>query len=114
MTGGILTKQEVKDVLRLRSSAIHGDAQYTALIIRITELQKKLYRLGTGEKMAEIGKFSIGIRLIPDDDTMKVILKLLDLWQDDNQDMMVALVPAQDRYQYEIIPSGRGKKHEID
>ena len=56
----------------------------------------------------------MGIRLIPDDDTMKVILKLLDLWQDDNPDMMVALVPAQDRYQYEIISSGRGKKHEID
>ena len=64
--------------------------------------------------MAEIGKPSIGIRLIPDDDTMNVILKLLDLWQDDNPDMMVALVPAHDRYQYEIIPSGRGKKHEID
>ena len=64
--------------------------------------------------MAEIGKLTMGIRLIPDDDTMNVILKLLDLWQDDNPDMMVALVPAQDRYQYEIIPSGRGKKHEID
>ena len=64
--------------------------------------------------MAEIGKISMGIRLIPDDDTMNVILKLLDLWQDDNSDMMVALVPAHDRYQYEIIPSGRGKKHEID
>ena len=53
--------------------------------------------------MAEIGKLSMGIRLIPDDDTMKVILKLLDLWQDDNPDMMVAMVPAKDRYQYEII-----------
>ena len=62
--------------------------------------------------MAEIGKITMGIRLIPDDDTMKVILKLLDLWQDDNPDMLVALVPAQDRYQYEIIE--RGKKHEID
>ena len=62
--------------------------------------------------MAEIGKISIGIRLIPDDDTMKVILKLLDLWQDDNPNMMVAMVPAKDRYQYEIIE--REKKHEID
>jgi len=53
--------------------------------------------------MAEIGKLSIGIRLIPDDDTMKVILKLLNLWQDDNPDKMVAMVPAKDRYQYEII-----------
>ena len=62
--------------------------------------------------MAEIGKVSMGIRLIPDDDTMKVILKLLDLWQDDNPDKMVAMVPARDRYQYEIIESE--KKNEID
>lgn len=114
MTDGIQTKQEITDALRLKLSAIHGDVQYIVLIIRITELQKKQYRLGTGGKMAEIGKLTMGIRLIPDDDTMNVILKLLDLWQDDNPDMMVALVPAQDRYQYEIIPSGRGKKHEID
>ena len=59
--------------------------------------------------MAEIGKYSIGIRLIPDDDTMKVILKLLDLWQDDNPDMMVAMVPAKDRYQYEIIEREKKK-----
>ena len=64
--------------------------------------------------MAEIGKVSMGIRLIPDDDTMKVILKLLDLWQEDNPEMMVAMVPAKDGYQYEIIPSGREKKHETD
>ena len=62
--------------------------------------------------MAEIGKISIGIRLIPDDDTMKVILKLLDLWQDDNPNMMVAMVPAKDKYQYEIIEME--KQHEID
>ncbi len=62
--------------------------------------------------MAEIGKISMGIRLIPDDDTMKVILTLLNLWQDDNPDAMVAMVPAKDRYQYEIIE--REKKHEID
>lgn len=62
--------------------------------------------------MAEIGKLSIGIRVIPDDDTMEAILNLLNLWQDDNPDMMVALVPAKDRYQYEIIE--REKKHEID
>lgn len=53
--------------------------------------------------MAEIGKMSMGIRLIPDDDTMKVILTLLNLWQDDNPDMMVAMVPGKDRYVYEII-----------
>ena len=114
MTGDIQTKQGVKDVLRLKSSATHGDALYIVLTIHITGHRKKPYRLGTGGRMAEIGSLTTGIRLIPDDDTMKVILKLLDLWQDDNPDMMVALVPAQDRYQYEIIPSGRGKKHEID
>lgn len=54
----------------------------------------------------------MGIRLIPDDDTMKVILKLLDLWQDDNPDMMVAMVPAKDRYRYEIIEMR--KNDEID
>lgn len=66
--------------------------------------------------MAELGKMSIGIKLIPDDDTMKVILKLLDLWQDDNPDMMVAMVPGKDRYVYEIIDrSGRSirRKGEI-
>lgn len=57
--------------------------------------------------MAELGKMSIGIRLIPDDDTMKIILKMLDLWQDDNPNKMVALVPAKDRYQYEIIERGK-------
>lgn len=59
--------------------------------------------------MAEIGKVSIGIRLVPDDDTMTVILKLLDLWQDDNPDMMVAMVPQRDRYGYEIIDRKGGE-----
>lgn len=49
----------------------------------------------------------MGIRLIPDDDTMKVILNLLNLWQDDNPDMMVAMVPGEDRYVYEIIDKRR-------
>ena len=53
--------------------------------------------------MAEIGKISIGIRFIPDDDTMKLILNMLNLWQDDNPDMMVAMVPGLDRDVYEII-----------
>ena len=61
--------------------------------------------------MAEIGNLSMGIRLIPDNDTMKAILALLDLWQDDNPDMMVAMVPGKDRYVYEIIDRS-GKKQE--
>lgn len=52
--------------------------------------------------MAEIGKLTMGIRLVPDDETMKAILVLLNLWQDDNPDMVVALVASHDRYQYEI------------
>jgi len=66
--------------------------------------------------MAEIVKLTMGIRLIPDDDTMKVILTLLNLWQDDNPDMMVAMVPGVDRYVYEIIDrsgkTGRSVKYE--
>ena len=53
--------------------------------------------------MAEIGKLTMGIRLVPDDETMTAILALLNLWQDDNPDMMVAMVPGKDRYVYEII-----------
>lgn len=55
--------------------------------------------------MAEIRKLSVsvGIRLVPDEDTMKAILAILNLWQDDNPDMMVAMVPGKDRYVYEII-----------
>lgn len=59
--------------------------------------------------MAELAGFFIKIRLVPDDETMQVILKLLDLWQDANPDMMVALVPAKDRYSYEIINRGERK-----
>lgn len=51
------------------------------------------------------------IRLVPDDETMQLILKLLDLWQDANPDRMVAMVPQKDRYVYEIIDRG-DKKNE--
>ena len=53
--------------------------------------------------MAEIGKMQFSLRLVPDGETMQLILMLLDLWQDDNPDQMVALVPDHDRYRYEII-----------
>ena len=53
--------------------------------------------------MAEIGPINFKIRLVPDTETMDVILKLLDLWQDANPDRMVAMVPQKDRYGYEII-----------
>lgn len=55
-------------------------------------------------------KLTIMIRLAPDDETMQVILKLLDLWQDANPGKMVAMVPQKDRYGYEIID--RGGKHD--
>ena len=51
----------------------------------------------------EIDKFTIKIRLCPDDETMAAILMLLNLWQDANPDHMVAMVLAKDRYEYEII-----------
>ena len=52
-------------------------------------------------------ELTVKIRLIPDDETMAVILGMLNMWQDANPDLMVAMVPAEDRYQYEIIKSGR-------
>ena len=51
--------------------------------------------------------FTICVRLSPDEETMKVILLLLDLWQDAHPDLMVAMVPAKDRYEYEIIRKRR-------
>ena len=59
--------------------------------------------------MAELN-FTAKIRLVPDEETMQLILKLLDLWQDANPGMMVAMVPQKDRYGYEIID--RGEKHD--
>ena len=61
--------------------------------------------------MAEMGPFNVNIRLVPDTETMDVILKLLDLWQDANPDRMVAMVPQKDRYGYEIID--RSWKHDL-
>lgn len=59
--------------------------------------------------MAEIWPINVKIRLVPDTETMDVILKLLDLWQDANPDRMVAMVPQKDRYGYEIIDRGKGR-----
>lgn len=52
-------------------------------------------------------ELTVNIRLIPDDETMAVILAMLNLWQDANPDHMVAMVPAKDRYEYEIIRKRR-------
>lgn len=56
--------------------------------------------------MAEI-HMSAKIKIVPDQETMDLILKLLDLWQDANPDRMVAMVPQKDRYGYEIIERGK-------
>jgi hypothetical protein len=48
MTDDTQKKQEVKDALRLKLSAKHGDALFIVLTIRITGHRKKPYRLGTG------------------------------------------------------------------
>ena len=52
-------------------------------------------------------EITVKIRLIPDDETMAVIMAMLNLWQDANPDHMVAMVPAKDRYEYEIIRKRR-------
>lgn len=54
--------------------------------------------------------FTVKLKFSPDQETMDLILKLLDLWQDANPDRMVAMVPQKDRYGYEIIE--RGKSNE--
>lgn len=55
--------------------------------------------------------FTVKLKFSPDQETMDLILKLLDLWQDAHPDMMVAMVPQKDRYGYEII--GRSGKHDL-
>ena len=62
--------------------------------------------------MAIIDNLSIKVRLSPDEETMQLILLMLNMWQDSQPNKMVAMVPAKDRYQYEIIE--REKKYEID
>ena len=62
--------------------------------------------------MAYIDNLSIKVRLSPDEETMQLILLMLNMWQDSHPYQMVAMVPAKDGYQYEIIE--REKKHEID
>ena len=52
------------------------------------------------------------IRLAPDDETMAVILAMLNMWQDANPDLMVAMVPAKDRYEYEIIRKRRANNEQ--
>jgi len=46
---------------------------------------------------------NLQINLCPSDETIKVILMLLNMWQEANPDHMIAMVPAKDRYEYEII-----------
>ena len=57
--------------------------------------------------MAKTGNLEVEIRLVPDEKTMDVILNLLDMWQDANPDLMVAMVPDRDKYTYEIIDRRR-------
>lgn len=46
-----------------------------------------------------IGDFKVNVRLVPDKQTMEIVLKLLDLWQDDNPQQMVAI----DNGHYRIV-----------
>ena len=51
----------------------------------------------------ELTKLTVNIRLSPDNETMEVILAMLNMWQDAHPDLMVAMVLEKDRYKYEII-----------
>lgn len=55
-----------------------------------------------------ISELTVNIRLSPDDETMEVILAMLNMWQDAHPDLMVAMVPEKDRYRYEIIKKRNG------
>jgi len=46
---------------------------------------------------------SLQINLCPSDETIKVILMLLNMWQEANPDHMIAMVPNREKYVYEII-----------
>jgi hypothetical protein len=53
--------------------------------------------------MASLDNLSIKVRISPDEETMQLILLMLNMWQDSHPYHMVAMVPSKDRYQYEII-----------
>lgn len=46
---------------------------------------------------------SISMRLIPDDETVAVCLLMLNLWQTENPDKMILLMPNGSEYRYEIV-----------
>ena len=57
--------------------------------------------------MASIGDLTVNIRLVPDSKTMDVVLKLLDLWQEDNPKQMIVM--AEDHYK--IVNKTGGEKN---
>ena len=46
---------------------------------------------------------NLQVNLCPSDETIKVILMLLNMWQEANPDQMIALLPNREKYVYEII-----------
>lgn len=46
---------------------------------------------------------TVEMRLVPSEESLDACLALLNLWQEENPDKMVALVPDKDKYRYEII-----------
>ena len=46
---------------------------------------------------------NLQINLCPSDETIKVILMLLNMWQEANPDQMIAMLPNREKYVYEII-----------
>ena len=62
-----------------------------------------------GIAQMEIDKFTVKITVCPSDSSMDMVLAMLNVWQEANPDKMVALVPAREKYQYEIIQRGSGE-----
>ena len=60
--------------------------------------------------MAGAGSIEIPMRLTVEEDTLQAMLGLLNEWQKANPRRIVALVPAGDRYRYEVITLPEGNR----
>ena len=56
--------------------------------------------------MGNIGDFTVNICFVPDDTTMRVIMSLLNLWQEHHPDKMICTYNVGDSYRYEIVDKG--------
>ena len=56
--------------------------------------------------MVASDRLTVEVRVTPGEDTMRMVLALLNLWQDAHPGKMVALVPDREKYVYEVIERG--------